>query len=556
MPKPTREDLTMKLPALVHLSRLGYTPPSREALWKRDRETNILPDTLRRSLERINGKAMPAEELTRLLSLMRISLDAEDLGKRFYHLIRNGWEGWKILDFESPERNCFQAAPEVACSHGRSRFRPDLTLYVNGLPLGMAEVKTGDQPRGIRAEYDRMRKRFRNGDFRKFLQCVQVWVFSDDRDFSPERLLPTEGAFYATGGREDFPIYAFQETHPSVYRQVKKLSGEAVRQILTENGLPEPPRSREFRNSLSPRKEFHRLLTSLFLPERFLFLLRYGVRYGLEADDRGRLQGSKRLLTSGQLLALWDLKRKAARGYRSCTLPLRGAAGEGAMLSGLFSLLEDQMPGAGKCWLIPDGKERQRIRDELRMWEERNAPGTERRDPGQETGGAGSETDRGIANPAEPRERKGGSPVFPERPEDWLKTGTGKAPGEWIFLLSETGAGYGAGGEWRRRIRRARPGAKVISLLSEKAPEGGNVAYLLECADGTLYCGWTNDLAHRLRTHNEGKGAKYTRSRLPVKLVYYEAFETKEEAMSREWHLKRMSREQKLRLIREGKDGR
>ena len=76
-----------------------------------------------------------------------------------------------------------------------------------------------------------------------------------------------------------------------------------------------------------------------------------------------------------------------------------------------------------------------------------------------------------------------------------------------------------------------------------------NFCYMLRCADGSLYTGWTKDLEQRLQTHNAGKGGKYTRSRLPVELVYREEFETKEEAMSREWHLKRLSRQEKLRLI-------
>ncbi len=76
-----------------------------------------------------------------------------------------------------------------------------------------------------------------------------------------------------------------------------------------------------------------------------------------------------------------------------------------------------------------------------------------------------------------------------------------------------------------------------------------NYAYILECSDGSLYCGWTNDLEKRVADHNCGKGGKYTRSRLPVKLVYYETFATKEEAMSREWHIKQLSRKEKLKLI-------
>ena len=76
-----------------------------------------------------------------------------------------------------------------------------------------------------------------------------------------------------------------------------------------------------------------------------------------------------------------------------------------------------------------------------------------------------------------------------------------------------------------------------------------NYAYILRCADGTLYCGWTNNLEQRLEAHNSGCGGKYTRSRLPVELVYFEEFETKEEAMSREWHIKQLTRAQKLKLI-------
>lgn len=76
-----------------------------------------------------------------------------------------------------------------------------------------------------------------------------------------------------------------------------------------------------------------------------------------------------------------------------------------------------------------------------------------------------------------------------------------------------------------------------------------NYTYILRCADGTYYTGWTTDLEKRIEQHNKGAGAKYTRSRLPVVLVYYEVFPTKEAAMSREWHIKRFSRQQKEQLV-------
>jgi len=76
-----------------------------------------------------------------------------------------------------------------------------------------------------------------------------------------------------------------------------------------------------------------------------------------------------------------------------------------------------------------------------------------------------------------------------------------------------------------------------------------NYTYLLRCADNTLYCGWTNDLEKRLAAHNAGLGAKYTKSRLPVTLVYYEEYDTKEEAMRREFRIKRLTRAEKMKLI-------
>ncbi len=77
--------------------------------------------------------------------------------------------------------------------------------------------------------------------------------------------------------------------------------------------------------------------------------------------------------------------------------------------------------------------------------------------------------------------------------------------------------------------------------------------YLLRCSDGTLYCGWTDNIEKRLAAHNSGKASKYTRSRLPAELVWYEVFDTKQEAMSREAQIKRLSRQQKLRLIASGR---
>ena len=83
--------------------------------------------------------------------------------------------------------------------------------------------------------------------------------------------------------------------------------------------------------------------------------------------------------------------------------------------------------------------------------------------------------------------------------------------------------------------------AEVMSFL--------NYTYMRKCSDGTLYTGWTNDLDKRVEAHNSGKGAKYTKARRPVELAYYEEFETKEQAMKREYAIKQLGRKEKQKLI-------
>ena len=77
----------------------------------------------------------------------------------------------------------------------------------------------------------------------------------------------------------------------------------------------------------------------------------------------------------------------------------------------------------------------------------------------------------------------------------------------------------------------------------------GNYTYIVKCSDETLYTGWTNNLKKRLEAHNSGKGAKYTKNRRPVELVYFEEYDTTQEAMKREYAIKQLSRQKKLALI-------
>ncbi len=86
-----------------------------------------------------------------------------------------------------------------------------------------------------------------------------------------------------------------------------------------------------------------------------------------------------------------------------------------------------------------------------------------------------------------------------------------------------------------------------------KAETGGNYTYMVRCSDGSIYTGWTTMLERRISEHNSGKGAKYTRSRRPVELIYYEESSSRQEAMRREAEIKKMTREQKIELAKKQK---
>ncbi|WP_207586262.1 GIY-YIG nuclease family protein [Halomontanus rarus] len=85
--------------------------------------------------------------------------------------------------------------------------------------------------------------------------------------------------------------------------------------------------------------------------------------------------------------------------------------------------------------------------------------------------------------------------------------------------------------------------------MSECDIDRDHVVYVLECADGSLYTGYTTDLERRVGEHNAGEGAKYTRGRTPVELVYYEGYDSRSAAMSREYEIKQFSRARKVRLV-------
>ncbi len=303
-----QEDIRVKLPALMHLTRLGYRYLPR-GLARRDGATNILTDAFRAAVERINDVRLTDGEFGELLEAIHRALALDDLGERFFEGLRNSWRGLRLLDFEHPENNTLQVMTELLYASGHSRFRPDITLLVNGLPLAFIEVKNRDPRGSVRSEYNRMAERSRKAELRRFINETQIMVFSNDAAYSEDALRPLQGAFYATAAYDDFVYHSFPEEEPEPEPPLAPLDAEEAALILRDNrleGLAEDP---AFRASLSPATPTHRLLTSLFHPRRLLFFLRYGIIYLEEEEADGRRRVSKQILRHSQLFTARTLEK-------------------------------------------------------------------------------------------------------------------------------------------------------------------------------------------------------------------------------------------------------
>ncbi len=160
------ENTRVKIPAILHFCRLGYTYlPLKNITW--DESSNIIPDILVESLKRINKKITP-DEINKTLQEISLALDNDDLGQIFYQKLISG-SNVKLIDFNDLANNSYHVVTELTCKNGEDEFRPDITLFVNGLPLAFVEVKKPNNKEGILAERERINMRFKNKKFNDLL---------------------------------------------------------------------------------------------------------------------------------------------------------------------------------------------------------------------------------------------------------------------------------------------------------------------------------------------------------------------------------------------------
>lgn len=339
------EDMHVKIPALVHTTRLEYSYMSiheKEPGVDYDGDTNIFYELFRSSLERINNTSIDLAKAKHLISEIKFMLQNGDLGEAFFNCLQTSLEGFKLIDFKNVGNNTFTVVTELPYAHDDDSFRPDIIFLVNGMPLGFMEVKRQNNIDGILAERDRMYKRFRNPIYRRFVNVTQLMAFSNNEEYDDESRQPIQGSFYASSAYGKVSLSHFREERAAeLLKVIKDIDSEVEEFIVRDNNLESYYGTPEYISSIKPDTPANRIITSLFSPERLLFLLKYGICYVHKTDENGIEQIQKHVMRYPQLFATLAVRDKLDAGIDKGIIWHTQGSGKTALAFFLTRYLKD-----------------------------------------------------------------------------------------------------------------------------------------------------------------------------------------------------------------------
>lgn len=308
------EDSRVKIPALVHLTRLGYTYLPKSEMINYHGDTNIFVDQFKAGISKINNKNYSDTEINGFISELNTQLDNNDLGKAFYKSI-TGEFACKLIDFEDFDNNLFHVVTELTCKNEEEEFRPDITILINGMPLAFIEVKKPNNREGILAERDRINRRFKNPKFKKFINITQLLIFSNNQEYDEESITPIQGAFYATPDADQLKFNCFREEEYAIIRNVPVETAEAEKQILLDNNLVSILGTLEYDTGKNINTPTNRTITSLLCRKRLRTLLKYGIAYVNSVDKIGN-RIEKHIMRYPQLFGTLAIESKLETGVK------------------------------------------------------------------------------------------------------------------------------------------------------------------------------------------------------------------------------------------------
>lgn len=349
------EATRVQMPAMVHLTRLGYSYFGKinedMAGNVYDPDTNILIDVFKQQFELLNPSAKG--EFGQTFRAIRQELANDDLGKSFYKRLTTA-SPVRLIDFDKPQNNSFHFTAEFTCKNGQDEFRPDITLFVNGLPLCFVEVKKPNNHGGMVAESKRMNhERFPNRKFRRFINITQLMIFSNNMEYDTMGgIVPIQGAFYCTAARESAPFNCFREENPSnlpIAPFIKEYPYDNIKQdeekrILSDFNCQVIHHTPEYQTNLDVNTPTNRILTSMCSPERLLFLIKYGIAYvKMEKEVDGKIESTdqKHIMRYQQMFASLAIREQLGDGATSGVVWHTQGSGKTALSYYLTYVLSD-----------------------------------------------------------------------------------------------------------------------------------------------------------------------------------------------------------------------
>lgn len=349
------EATRVQMPAMVHLTRIGYSyfgklnEDMNGTVY--DGDTNILLQVFEEQFKKLN----PGHdgEYLQVFKDIKKELNDDDLGRGFYNRLKSV-SPVKLIDFENIKNNVFHFTAEFTCKNGQDEFRPDITLFVNGLPLCFVEVKKPNNHGGMVAESTRMnRERFPNKKFRRFINITQLMIFSNNMEYDAlGGIVPIQGAFYCTGARSFAPFNCFREDNISQQKVApfhrdfiyKDVNPAEEKRILSDYNCQVIHSSPEYQTNLDVNTPTNRILTSMCSPERFLYILKYGIAYvRMEREVDGKIESTdqKHIMRYQQLFASLAIRQKLTEGVRSGVVWHTQGSGKTALSYHLTYMLND-----------------------------------------------------------------------------------------------------------------------------------------------------------------------------------------------------------------------
>ncbi|TPH60213.1 type I restriction endonuclease subunit R [Helicobacter pylori] len=347
---PYNEITRVQIPALMHLAELGYNFIPANSKPNLDTATNILTDSFTQAFERLN----PTKNAKDSLDEMKKRLNYDDLGKSFYEYLLKSEN--QIIDFDNPNNNLYEMMTELPYKS----FRPDITLFINGLPLVNIEVKQPYAKKGIKEERDRHIQRYENPENKVFYNLVQIWLFSDNLPYDENK--PDQGAFYSASYSPIFQRFVeankLDITPPPENQQNDqnhqnhRSLEEIQKRILNEFNLKntDTPKSPED----TPTNPF---LTSFCSHKRLCFILKYGISFLKEKSEF-----KKHIWRYAQMFASLNVLKELQKHYETNPKdPLKGiiwhtqGSGKTALTYHLTKLIRDFFnPKKTKFYFIVD----------------------------------------------------------------------------------------------------------------------------------------------------------------------------------------------------------